>query len=65
MVQDMKGDDFDPEKEELGAWFDALARKLGKVKSAVSLREFFDMVESLLLGEEGLHEDIEGMRHPP
>ena len=65
MVQDMKGDDFDPEKEELGAWFDALARKRGKVKSAVSLREFFDMVESLLPGEEGLHEDIEGMRHPP
>ena len=65
MVQDMKGDDFDPEKEELGAWLDALARKRGKVKNAVSLREFFDMVESLLPGEDGLHESIEDMRHPP
>ena len=47
MVQDMKGDDFDPEKEELGAWFDALARKRSncKIKSAVSLRKFFDMVD--------------------
>ena len=65
MVQDMRGDDFDPEKEELGAWYDALARKRGKVKSAVSLREFFDMVEALLPGEDGLHESIEEMRHPP
>ena len=43
----MRGDDFDPEKEELGAWYDALARKRGKVKSAVSLREFFDILWSL------------------
>ena len=65
MVQAMRSDDFDPEKEELGAWFAAIARKRGKTKSAVPLREFFDMVESLLPGEDGLHEKIKENRHLP
>ena len=61
----MKSDDFDPDREELGAWFDALQRKQAKIKSSISLREFFEMVEELLPGEEGLHESIEEQRHPP
>ena len=65
MIQDMKSEDFDPDREELGAWFNALQRKQAKIKSSVSLRKFFEMVEDLLPGEEGLHESIEEQRHPP
>ena len=52
MVHDMRSEDFDPDREELGAWFDALHRKQAKIKNAVSLREFFEMVEDLLPGED-------------
>ena len=67
MVQDMKSEDFnrDPDREELGTWFDSLHRKQAKIKNAVSLREFFEMIEDLLPGEEGPHESIEEKRHPP
>ena len=65
MVHDMKSGDFDPDREELGTWFDALHRKQAKIKNAVSLREFFEMVEDLLPGEEDLHESIQEKRHPP
>ena len=65
MVQDMKADDFEPEEEELITWIDALVRKRGKVKSDVSLREFFGMVEDLLPDEEMLHEKIANDKHGP
>ena len=55
MVHDMRSEDFDPDREELVAWFDALHRKHAKIKNAVSLSEFFEMIEELLPGEEGLH----------
>ena len=36
MVAQMKGDEFDPESEELGVWFDNLCRKRKRVKASVS-----------------------------
>ena len=35
------------------------------MKSSVSLREFFDILEKLLPGEDELHEELREMRHPP
>ena len=61
----MKSENFDPDREELGTWFDSLHRKQADIKNDVSLREFFGMIEDLLPGEEGLHESIEEKQHPP
>ena len=36
-----------------------------KIKSDVSLREFFKMIEDLLPGEEGFRVSIEEKHHPP
>ena len=52
MVAQMRGDEFYPESEELGVWFDNLCRKRKRVKASVSLREFFEIVEKLLPGED-------------
>ena len=65
MVQDMKSGDFNPDLEGLGTWFGSLHRKHAKIKNAFSLREFFEMIEDLLLGEEGLCESTEAKRYPP
>ena len=65
IVQDIKSEDFDPDREELGAWFDSLHKKQAKIKNTVPMREFFEMIKDLLPGEEGLHESIEERRHLP
>ena len=40
-------------------------RKRKKVRNSVSLREFFEMVEEMLPGEDDLHKKLDEMKHPP
>ena len=65
LLSQLRGEEFDPDSEVVGEWFDRMVRLYRPVRGAVSLMSFYEILAKLLPDDEDLHPALQKLRRPP
>ena len=65
LITNLEGQDYDPAKQQLAAWYDERCREYRSMAGEVSLREFHKMVADLLPDGDHMHSVLLGLARRP